>query len=97
MDTNADGSVSKSEFENFVTSLGGTTGEADADFTALDTSGSGSVTSSQFSDAIKAFEDSTSTQNVAGLSSTSPILALLDVFAKNATSSTAGTTASVTA
>jgi Ca2+-binding EF-hand superfamily protein len=46
MDTDADGSVSQSEFENLVTSLGGTTSEADADFAALDTQNGGSVTAS---------------------------------------------------
>jgi len=93
MDTNGDGTVDQSEFESFVTGLGGTTSEADADFTALDTSNSGSVTASQFSSAIKAFETDSQTQNVAGLSSTSPILALLDVFAKNTST---GATASIT-
>jgi len=98
MDTSGDGTVSKSEFENFVTSVGGTTDEADTDYAALDTQNSGSVTASQFSDAIKAFEDADSqTQSVAGTASSSPILTLLDVFAKNASSSTNGATANVTA
>jgi len=94
MDTNGDNSVDKSEFENFVTSLGGTTSEADTDFAALDTQNSGSVTANQFSDAIKTFEADSQTQSVAASSTTSPILALLDAFTKSASTTT---TTSVTA
>ena len=73
MDTSGDGTVSQSEFENFVTGLGGTTSEADSDFAALDPQNSGSVTTSQFSDAIKAFENTDGqTQSAAGTASSSP-------------------------
>jgi len=81
-DTNGNGSVSKSEFENVVTSSGGTAAEADTDFAALDTSGSDSVGASDFAHAIEKLQDNSN--------SNSPLLMALDAFAKN-TSSTTGT------
>ncbi len=69
-DTNNDGSISQSEFENFVTSLGGTTAEADSDFSALDSQGGSGITSSQLSNAISTFQKNQAASN--------PILGLLD-------------------
>jgi Ca2+-binding EF-hand superfamily protein len=94
MDTNGDGTVSQSEFENFVTGLGGTTSEADTDFSALTTQNSGGVTANQFSNAITAFESGNQLQSLAGLNTSSPILTLLDAFAKQTSS---GTATSITA
>jgi len=85
MDTSGDGTVDQSEFENFVTSLGGTTSRADADFAALDTSNSGSVTANQFGSAITAFESASSPQSMTG--TTSPILTLLDGLGSATTAS----------
>jgi Ca2+-binding EF-hand superfamily protein len=83
MDSNSDGSVDKSEFESFVTALGGTTGQADADFTSLQGQGSGGITATQFNDAVSAFEQSSAGGG-------SPVLDLLDGIAK--TVSSTGTT-----
>jgi Ca2+-binding EF-hand superfamily protein len=94
MDTNGDGSVDQSEFENFVTSLGGTTSEADTDFAALNTQNSGSITAKQFDDAITSFEAGNQPQSLAGMNTSSPILTLLDAFTKSAST---GTTTGVTA
>jgi Ca2+-binding EF-hand superfamily protein len=79
MDTDGDGSVSQSEFENFVTGLGGTTAEADTDFTALNGQNGSGITANQFSSAITAFE----TANQSGSTAANPILTLLDDLAKN--------------
>ena len=87
MDTSGDGTVDQSEFENFVTSQGGTTSQADSDFAALDTSNSGSVSASQFSSAITAFELAGQSQSVTG--TTSPILALLDGLGNTSTANAA--------
>ena len=78
MDTDGDGSVSQSEFQSFVTGLGGTTGQANADFAALDPDNTGAVTTSQFSSAISAFE-----QAGQGQTGASPVLTLLDDIAGN--------------
>ena len=78
MDSDGDGSVSQSEFENFVTGLGGTVSEADTDFAALNTQNSSGITATQFSSAITAFE--TSGQNG---TAANPVLTLLDDLAKN--------------
>ena len=89
MDSDDSGSVSQSEFENFVTGLGGTTSQADADFSALDPNNTGSVTATSFADAVTALQSS------AG-SGQSPVLNLLDAFRSNATTA-AGSAVSVTA
>ena len=94
MDTNGDGTVSQSEFENFVTGLGGTTSEADTDFSALTTQNSGGVTATQFSNAITALELGNQQVSFAGLNTSSPILTMLDAFAKQAST---GTSTSITA
>lgn len=91
IDNNGSGTVDQSEFENFVTGLGGTTAEADADFTALDPSGTGAVDASQFASAVTNLQ----TASAAAGSSPSPILTLLDAFKQ--TASTAGSAVSVTA
>ena len=91
MDTNGSGSVDQSEFENFVTSLGGTTAQADTDFAALNTQNNGSITANQLSSAITAFESAGSSQSASGASSVNPILTLLDDLGTTAQS---GTTAS---
>jgi Ca2+-binding EF-hand superfamily protein len=88
LDSNSDGSVNKSEFEDFVTANGGAAAEADKDFSALDTSGSGSLSSSNFTAAIEKQQSG----NNSG--SYSPVLMLLDAFAQNASS---GSTLSLTA
>ena len=82
-DSNGDGSVSKTEFENVVTSNGGSAAQADADYSALDPSGSGSVGASDFATAIEKLQSGTSNDQ-------SPLLTLLDAFAHN-TSTTTGT------
>lgn len=79
MDSDGSGGVSQSEFENFVTGLGGTTGEADADFAALNSQNAGSISVSQFSSAVSAFQTAGQGQN----NPASPILSLLDDIAKN--------------
>ncbi len=68
----SDGSVTKSEFENFVTSNGGTTSEADTDFSALDTSGSTTLSASDLQQAIE------NQQAQASSSTSSPLLSWLD-------------------
>jgi Ca2+-binding EF-hand superfamily protein len=78
-DANSDGSVSESEFADYVTSNGGTADEASTDFAALDTEGSGSLTASNFADAVQKLQD-----NFAS-GSYSPLLTLLDMFAGNGT------------
>ena len=88
LDTDKDGTVSKSEFEGFVTSNDGTTTEADTDFTALDSSDSGSLSSSDFSKALQTIKDKANDGSYA------PLLTLLDAFAKGTTT---GGTVSLTA
>jgi len=90
MDSSGNGSVDQSEFENFVTGLGGTTAQADADFSALDPQNTGSVDAAQFSSAVTALQSS----NASG--GQSPILTLLDAFRQTASAS-AGSAVSVTA
>jgi len=85
MDTNGDSSVDQSEFESFVTALGGTTSQADSDFSALDTQGSGSLTANQFSSAITALEQNAQAAN----GGTSPVLTLLDDLAGTGSAKTA--------
>jgi Ca2+-binding EF-hand superfamily protein len=94
-DSNGDGSVSQSEFTNFVTGLGGTTSEATSDFTALDPNNTGSVNAAQISTAIKAFEALGNSATIA-TNSTSPILTFLDSLAANSTGAGNGTAASTT-
>ncbi len=77
MDGDGNGAVDQSEFETFVTGLGGTAGQADADFSALDPNGTGSVTANQFSSAVTALQS-------ANASGPSPILTLLDAFKQTA-------------
>jgi hypothetical protein len=78
----SNGSVSKSEFENFVTSNGGTTSEADQDFAALDTSSSGSLTTSDLEQALEKTQSSNS--QTASSTTISPILAWLDALSATA-------------
>jgi Ca2+-binding EF-hand superfamily protein len=52
IDTNGDGSISKSELEKAVTSAGGSTQAADALFSKLDPNNTGSVSEQQFSAAL---------------------------------------------
>ena len=78
MDSNGSGSVDQSEFESFVTGLGGTTAQADSDFAALDPQNTGAVGASQFSSAVTALQ----TASLSG--SASPILTLLDAFKQTA-------------
>lgn len=88
MDSSGDNSVDQSEFENFVTSIGGTANEADSDFAALGGNSGSPITADQFASAIKAFE--TSSQTIAAGSN--PILTVLDNLGtgtKPATSTTA--------
>ena len=89
MDSDDSGSVSQSEFETFVTGLGGTTSQADADFASLDPNNTGSVDATSFTNAVTAL------QNSAG-SGQSPVLNLLDAFRSNATTP-AGSAVSITA
>ena len=89
MDSDGDGSVSQSEFETFVTGLGGTTSQADADFASLDPGNTGSVGATAFANAVTALQSS------AGAGQ-SPVLNLLDAFRSSATTA-AGSAVSVTA
>lgn len=84
LDSNQDGSVSQSEFTNFVTANGGTAGQASTDFTALDTDNSGSITTA---DLTKAWQNIQSQQG-GGAFATS----ILDAFAKANMAASASTT-----
>jgi Ca2+-binding EF-hand superfamily protein len=86
LDTNDDGSVSESEFSNFVTANGGTATQAASDFSALDTSGSGSLTSADFATAWSNLQAQQTSQ-----SSGTMVVSLLDAFAK-ANTTTSSTT-----
>jgi len=78
----SDGQVTKSEFENFVTSNGGTTSEADQDFAALETSGSTTLSASDLQQAIQ------NQQSQASSSTTiSPLLSWLDSLSATASGS----------
>lgn len=89
MDANGDSAISQSEFENFVTSIGGTTSEADADFSALNTQGSSGITTDQLTSAISAFQSSTATPT----QSKNAILTMLDNLGSTSASvTTNGTT-----
>ncbi len=74
MDSNSDGSISQSEMENFVTSIGGTASEADKDFSTLATQGSSGITTDQLTSAISAFQSSSTTPTEAK----NAILTMLD-------------------
>jgi Ca2+-binding EF-hand superfamily protein len=87
MDSDGNGSVSQSEFDTFVTGLGGTTSEADADFASLDPGNTGSVDATAFTNAVTALQSS---------AGQSPVLNLLDAFRSSATTA-AGSAVSVTA
>lgn len=93
MDSSGNGSVDSSEFQSFVTGLGGTSAQASADFAALDPNNTGSVSAAQFSSAIQAFETASNAASTAS-SGGSPILTLLDAFSQN--TAAPGSTASVT-
>lgn len=80
LDTSGTGSVSKSEFESYVTANGGTTAEADTDFSDLDTSNSDLLTSSNFTTALEKLEDNMSNGTY------SPALMFLDALSQNASS-----------
>ena len=86
MDSNGDGSVDQSEFESFVTALGGTASQADADFSALSGQSGGGITATQFGSAISAFEQSAN-------AGSSIVLNLLDDVAKTVTGTAASGTA----
>jgi Ca2+-binding EF-hand superfamily protein len=90
----SNGSVTETQFEKFVTANGGTTSEADQDFTALTGSSSGTLTASDLEKAMqKLGAQSPSTSQTASASgSISPILGLLDTLATSATSSAAAAT-----
>jgi len=86
MDSNSDGSVDQSEFESFVTALGGTTSQADADFSSLAGQTGSGITASQFGSAVSAFEQS-------AMGAASPVLNLLDDIAKTASGTASTATA----
>jgi Ca2+-binding EF-hand superfamily protein len=90
MDTNGNGAVDQSEFQQFVTGLGGTTAQATTDFAALDPNNTGSINAAQFSTAVQAFESASSAASTTS-NGTSPILTLLNGFAQNATATTSST------
>jgi Ca2+-binding EF-hand superfamily protein len=95
MDSDSSDSVDQTEFNAFVSGLGGTSSEASSDFAALDPTNTGAVTASQFSSAVSAFE-AAGTASATATNAASPILTLLDAF-KQTSASTTGTTANVTA
>jgi hypothetical protein len=94
----SNGSVTKSEFENFVTSNGGTTSEADTDFSELASSSSATLTAGDLEQAIENQQSSasSSTSNTSSTASAStatsgtasanisPILAWLDSLSATA-------------
>ena len=92
MDTNDDGSVSESEFSNFVTANGGTATDAASDFASLDSSGSGSLTSADFAKAWSNFQAQQTSQ-----SSGSMVVSLLDAFSKAGGAGSTTSTTSVSA
>jgi Ca2+-binding EF-hand superfamily protein len=53
IDSSGDGSITKSELENAVTTGGGTTASADALYAELDPNGTGSVSESQFANTVQ--------------------------------------------
>jgi len=53
MDANGDGTVSRTEFEGFIQSLGGTKSEADTVFAQLDQSSSGGLTEQQLAQDVQ--------------------------------------------
>ncbi len=73
MDTNGDGSTSQSELENFVTSLGGTTNQADSIFAAIGSQDGSGITTDKLTAAINSFEQKSAAEN--------PILSFLDQIA----------------
>lgn len=75
----SDGSVTKSEFENFVTSNGGTTSEADTDFSKLDKSGSTTLSASDLQQAIESQQAQASSST-----SISPLLGWLNSLSATA-------------
>jgi hypothetical protein len=79
----SNGSVTQSEFQNFVTSNGGTTSEADTDFSELTASSSGTLTASDLQQAI---ENQQASQQTSASSSTSisPLLGWLDSLSATA-------------
>lgn len=80
----SNGQVTKSEFENFVTSNGGTTSEADQDFAALDTSGSSTLSAGDLEKAIENQQQ----QTTSSTSSTSvSLLSWLDSLSATASGS----------
>lgn len=79
-DSNSDGSVSESEFTDFVTAHGGTQTDATNEFAALDTSNSGSVTSSDFTAAIDKLQTTYANDPYA------PVMSLLSAFAQTGSS-----------
>jgi len=85
MDTNGDSSISQSEFENFVTSIGGTTDEADKDFSALNSQNSSGITTDQLTSAISAFQSSSTSPTEAK----NAILTMLDNLGSTSNTTTA--------
>ena len=106
IDTNGDGSISKTELEQAVTKAGGTTQAADALYSELDPDNTGSVTEQQFAallqppspsgdtaqDAVLALLGATS-QNTSTASSTDPANSASASSAVSTTTSTSGNTA----
>lgn len=62
---NGDGSVSKSQMENFFNANGGTTSQADTVFAALDASGTGALSRSDFATALQNIQPGTLASNYA--------------------------------
>ena len=91
MDTNGNGSVNQSEFQQFVTAQGGTSAEASTDFAALDPTNTGSVNAAQFSTAIKAFESANNSAMDSGSNGASPILTPLDGISQSTLTPSAST------
>jgi Ca2+-binding EF-hand superfamily protein len=90
-DSDDSDSIDQSQMDSFVTSLGGTTSEANSDFAALDTGNTGSVNAGQIASAIKAFE--TAANATVSYNSASPILTLLDSLGADAATGPSGVTA----
>jgi len=85
VDSNGDGTISQSEFQNFIAQIGGTTDEATNDFAGLTANGSTALTASSLASALKTLNPS----QVNLSAQSSPILAVLDAIGTSNGKSTA--------
>ena len=100
IDSDDDGSISETDLESFVTANGGTTAEADSDFSALDPNNTGSVTKDAFTQALENLQagNQFATTQSASANGTDPAnqgasqwLRMIDALANAARANTAST------